>query len=78
MEVNPCRLLGADGVQTIVEETDEGTPAPADEEKAAIENKARRRDSEEEYTPRSFEVPFILALFTALCVMINYLLCRLT
>ena len=47
MEVNPCRLLGADGVQTIVEETDEGTPAPADEEKAAIENKARRRDSEE-------------------------------
>ena len=53
-------------------------PEVADEEKAAIENMARRRDSEEEYTPRSFEVPFILALFTALCVMINHLLCRLT
>jgi len=30
-------------------------PEVADEEKAAIENMARRRDSEEEYTPRFFE-----------------------
>ena len=29
-------------------------PEVADEEKAAIEDKARRRDSEEEYTPRFF------------------------
>ena len=33
-------------------------PEVADEEKAAIENMARRRDSEEEYTPRFFEVFF--------------------
>ena len=33
-------------------------PDMADEEKAAIENMARHRDSEEEYTPRFFEVPY--------------------
>ena len=42
-------------------------PEVADEEKAAIENMARRHgDSEKNYTPRFFEVPFILASFTAL------------
>ena len=34
-------------------------PEVADEEKAAIENMARRRESETEYTPRFFEVPMI-------------------
>ena len=35
-------------------------PDMADEEKALIENMARHRDSEEDYTPRFFEVPCIL------------------
>ena len=37
-------------------------PNMADEEKAIIENKARRRDSEEDYSPRIFEVTIIYAL----------------
>ena len=43
-------------------------PNMADEEKAIIENKARRRDSEEDYSPRFFEVSII-------CICITSLLC---
>ena len=48
-------------------------PEVADEEKAAIENMARRhRDSKEDYTPRFFEVPLI---FFCIALYINHHLC---